>query len=417
MFANVPDDDAPQHLRPVLEDVDAFYRAEVEPREKRLGRRLSDSLAYLDHDGKLHPEVQAARREIQRASGERGLFALHLPKTIGGGGLSRTEMFFVEEKVYSYGVGLAPSILAWTDGASPRLIFCSAAQRARFVDPLVRGEKTCCHAVTEPDAGSNLFDLTTRAERRGERWVLNGHKALITNPFEADIVHVLAVTDPGQGKRSFSYFQFEAKAHLGKGFRHGRLNRTMFDDGLTGELHLEGLELGDDALIGERGAGFDIALTSINWTRMRRGGMCSAWSKLLIDLSLARLQTRRIGGKPLGRNQGLQWMLADMVCDWYSARSTSLACLRGIEASGAWWDTRRSREQIRLFAIMKIVNDEAFYRVADRALQLHGGLGVMKDGVVNKLFQIARNLRIPGGTDESQRNTIAESLGLSAGME
>ena len=123
-----------------------------------------------------------------------------------------------------------------------------------------------------------------------------------------------------------------------------------------------------------------------------------------------------MGGKPLGRNQGLQWMVSDMYLDWYSARATSLACLRDIEKFGPWWDTNRPQEQIRLFALMKIANDEAFYRVADKALQLHGATGIMKDTVVNKLFQIARNLRIPGGTDESQRNTIAETLGLNANM-
>ena len=410
-------DDSPEHLRPLLARIDAFYREEVAPREARLGDRLTDSLKYVDADGRLHPEVQQARREIMRLAGAAGLFSLHLPASIGGGGLSRTEMFFVEERVYSHGIALAPAMLAWTDGATPRLLFCSEAQRARFVDPLVRGEKTSCHAVTEPGAGSNLFDLQTRAVQAGGKWVLNGHKAFITNPFYADVVHVLAATDPGKGRHSFSYFQFEAEEYLGRGFRHGRVNRTMFDDGLTGELHFDGLELGEDALLGRRGQGFDIAMSSINWTRTRRGGMCSAWSRLLIDRSLARLTERRVGGKPLGRNQGLQWMLADMHTDWYAARATSLACLRDIESFGPWWKTERTPEEIRLFATMKIVNDEAFYRVADRALQLHGAAGVMKDTVVNKLFQIARNLRIPGGTDESQRNTIAESLGLGARME
>jgi alkylation response protein AidB-like acyl-CoA dehydrogenase len=258
--------------------------------------------------------------------------------------------------------------------------------------------------------------MKTNAVKKGNKWVLNGHKAYITNPFEADIVNVLVKTEPDKGKHSFSYFQFESKDYLNKGFRHGRLNRTMFDDGLTGELHFENLELPEEALIGEVGQGFEIALTSINWTRTRRGGMCSAWSKLLIDKSLDRLKSRVVGGKPLGRNQGLQWMISDMYLDWFSSRSSSLSCLREIEKFGPWWDTKRPAEQIRLFAMMKIINDEAFYRVADKALQLHGAAGIMKDTVVNKLFQIARNLRIPGGTDESQRNTIAETLGLNSNM-
>ena len=407
---------APDHLNPILERIDAFYNTEVKPRELALGTRLRNSLEYIDRNGKLHPEIQAARREIMRASGSAKLFSLHLPENIGGGGLSRTEMFFIEEKVYSYGIDLAPGILSWTDGATPRLIFVKDELREQYVDPLVKGEKTACHAVTEPEAGSNLFDMKTNAVKKGNKWIINGHKAYITNPFEADIVNVLVKTEPDKGKHSFSYFQFESKDYLNKGFRHGRLNRTMFDDGLTGELHFENLELPEEALIGEVGQGFEIALTSINWTRTRRGGMCSAWSKLLIDKSLNRLKTRVVGGKPLGRNQGLQWMISDMYLDWFSSRSSSLSCLREIEKFGPWWDTKRPAEQIRLFAMMKIINDEAFYRVADKALQLHGAAGIMKDTVVNKLFQIARNLRIPGGTDESQRNTIAETLGLNSNM-
>ena len=407
---------APDHLHPILEKIDAFYNAEVLPREVALKSRLRNSLEYIDRNGRLHPEIQAARREIMRASGMANLFPLHLPVNIGGGGLTRTEMFFIEEKVYSYGIDLAPGILSWTDGATPRLIFVKEGLREQYVEPLIKGEKTSCHAVTEPGAGSNLFDMKTNAVKKGNKWVLNGHKAYITNPFEADIVNVLAKTDPDKGKNGFSYFQFESKDYLNKGFRHGQLNRTMFDDGLTGELHFENLELSEDALIGEVGQGFEIALTSINWTRTRRGGMCSAWSKLLIDKSIERLKSRVVGGKPLGTNQGLQWMVSDMYLDWFSSRASSLSCLREIEKFGPWWDTKRPKEQIRLFAIMKIINDEAFYRVADRALQLHGSAGIMKDTVVNKLFQIARNLRIPGGADEVQRNTIAESLGLSSKM-
>lgn len=300
------DTNPPARIAPILERIERFYAAEVRPREEALRHRLDDRRQYLDADGRLHPELQAARREIMRASGREGLFALHLPKEVGGGGLTRCEMFFVEEKIYSHGVGLNPAMLAWTDGATPRVIFCSEQQRPRFVTPLVMGEKTSFNAVSEPGAGSNLFDLKTTAVRQGTQWVLNGHKAMITNAFEADVANVLAVTDPGQGVRSFTYFQFETKEHLGRGFRTGRVHPTMFDDGLTGELFFEDLVLEDDALIGERGSGFRIAMASINWTRMRRAGMCSAWSKYLIDRTLERMRSREVGDRPLGSNQAVQ---------------------------------------------------------------------------------------------------------------
>ena len=164
----------PTRVLSLLEQVDRLYRSEVQPREEALRHRLTNRDEYLDTDGRIHPEVQQARREIMAASGQAGLYSLHLPEGVGGGGLSRTEMFFVEEKVYSYGIGLNPAMLSWTDGATPRLLFCTAHQREQFVDPLVRGEKTSFNAVTEPHAGSNFFDFTTRAVRKGDQWVLSG---------------------------------------------------------------------------------------------------------------------------------------------------------------------------------------------------------------------------------------------------
>ena len=404
--------DPPAHLQPVFDEIDRLYVDEVEPREDALRGRLTNRDEYLDTDGKLHPEIIAARREIMAASAAAGIYACYLPERIGGRGLTRHDMVFVEEKVFGYGVRLNPALLSWGEGATPRLIWCNDDQREEFIDPLVRGEATSCHCVTEPQAGSNMFDFTTNAVRRNGDWVINGHKAYITNAFDADIIQVLTVTSPGEGRNSFTYFQFRADEYEGKGLTRGRLYQTMFDDGFTGELIFEDLILPDSAIMGEVGRGFDIAMSSINWTRMRRGGMCAGWGKYLLDKTIDRARERSVGGMPLGANQGIQWMIADMYADWYQARALSLAVTSTIDNPGPWWKMPRPKEEIRDVCMMKLVNDEAFYRVADRALQIHGGAGVLKDSEVNKLFQIARNLRIPGGSDEVQRTTIAETLGL-----
>ena len=217
----------PEALRPILDRVERFYESEVLPREEALSERLANSRLYLDDDGRIHPDVWRARREIMRASAEAGLYSLHLPQEVGGGGLGRTEMIYVEERVYGYGVALGPAILSWSEGATPRVIWCGDHQREKFVDPLVRAEYTSLHGVAELGAGSNFFDFETRAERRNGRWVLNGHKAFITNAFEADVAQVLCVTDPGKGKESFTYFQFLTKEHRGDGFRTGDVVRDV----------------------------------------------------------------------------------------------------------------------------------------------------------------------------------------------
>lgn len=402
----------PAHLADILTRVRALHRDEVAPREEALKHRLEDERLFLDADGKLHPEILAARREIMRAAGKAGVYSAHLPTHLGGGGLGRTDMIYVEEQVYGYGCGLNPALLSWSEGATPRLLYCHDHQREQFTQPLVRGEKTSLHAVTEAGAGSNLFDMKTHARQRGDDWVLNGSKAYITNAFDADVVQVLAITDPGAGRRSFTYFMFDAREMLGRGYRTGRLYQTMFGDGYTGELFFEDLVLPSSAVIGEVGQGFDIAVMSFNYTRMRRAGMCSGWSKYLIERSLERVQSRQIGDRPLGANQGIQWMIADMYLDWLQTRSLSLEVARSIDTPGPWYALPRPKDEIRRICALKLSNDESFYRVADRALQVHGGFGVMRNNPINKLFQIARNLRIPGGTDEVQRTTIAETLGL-----
>ncbi len=406
------DAQAPEHLSDTLTKVRRLHSEEVAPREVSLSHRLNDERQFLDDDGRLHPEVVQARREIMRAAGKVGIYSAHLPKHLGGLGLGREEMIYVEELVYGYGVGLNPALLSWSEGATPRLLFAHDHQRQEFTDPLVRGEKTSLHGVTESGAGSNLFDMSTRAVKRGSDWVLSGSKAYITNYFDADVAQILAVTDPDGGRRTFTYFMFDAKEAQSRGYRLGRLYQTMFGDGYTGEIFFDDLVLPESSILGEVGQGFDIAVMSFNYTRMRRAGMCSGWSRYLIERTLERATDRQIAGRPLGANQGIQWMIADMYVDWLQSRSLSLEVARAIDTPGPWYRMPRPRDEIRRISALKLSNDESFYRVADRALQVHGGLGVMRDTSVNKLFQIARNLRIPGGTDEVQRTTIAESLGL-----
>lgn len=402
----------PDRLADVLGTVRGLYDNVVAPREEALRHRLDDERQFLDSDGRLHPEIIAARREIMRAAGEAGVYSAHLPEHLGGGGYGREDMIYIEELVYSYGVGLNPALLSWSEGATPRLLFAHDHQREEFTDPLVKGQKTSLHGVTESGAGSNLFDMKTRATRKGSDWVLTGSKAYITNYFDADVAQILAMTDEGGGRKAFTYFMFDAREAQKNGYRLGGLYQTMFGDGYTGEIHFDDLVLPESAILGEVGQGFDIAVMSFNYTRMRRAGMCSGWSKYLIEKSLERVTSRQVGGKPLGANQGIQWMIADMYVDWLQARSLSLEVARAIDTPGPWHRIPRPADEIRRICALKVSNDESFYRVADRALQVHGGAGVMRDTSINKLFQIARNLRIPGGTDEVQRTTIAESLGL-----
>jgi alkylation response protein AidB-like acyl-CoA dehydrogenase len=270
----------------------------------------------------------------------------------------------------------------------------------------MRAETTCAFANTEPAAGSDVLSMSTRAERDGDEWVITGRKTWITNAHFCDVAQVVAVTEPGGGSRSLTMFVVEAGR---EGFRRGPDAPTMMDDGLTGELVLDGVRVPDANRIGDVGQGLQLALMWINWRRMCRGGMCAGWGAWLRDRAVARARTRRSGGRPIGELQAVQHMLADMDADVYAARALSLEAQAELDALGPFAIPLHP-DAIRLISLIALVNDEAFFRVADRAVQIHGASGLGRGSPEEKLFRVARNLRIPAGTVEIQRNAIARTL-------
>jgi len=399
----------PLRVQELLPRYERFLTEQVAPLETKLARRKVGTpwAPTLDDQGRMNPTVWEARREVQRRSAAAGLFTPHMPTEVGGLGLTRVETMHVEEYVYRRaGLGLGVATLAWTEGPSPNLVHLPDEGRRRFLDPLMRADITCAFANTEPGAGSDVLAMTTRAERDGDEWVISGTKGWITNAHFCDVAQVVAVTEPGAGSRSLTMFVVEADRD---GFRRGTDYPTMLDDGLTGQLVLEGVRVPDENRIGEVGQGLALALTWINWRRMCRGGMCAGWGRWLLDRAVARARSRHSGGAPIADLQAVQHMLADIDADVYAARATSLQAQSELDALGPF-DIPLQPEAIRLISLIALVNDEAFFRVADRALQVHGASGLTRNGVEEKLFRIARNLRIPAGTVEIQRNAIARAL-------
>lgn len=268
------------------------------------------------------------------------------------------------------------------------------------------GEITGAFANTEPTVGTDVLAMRTRARRDGTDWIISGHKAWITNSHFADVVQVVAVTEPGAGTRSLSMFLVDADA---PGFRRGRDIPTMLGDGLTGELEFDGVRVPAANVVGEVGDGLALAMMWINWRRLCRGGMCAGWGAWLRQRAVHRARTRQSGGRPIAEHQAVQHLLAGMDTDVYSARATSLVAQAELDALGPY-RLPLHRDAPRLISIVKLVNDEAFYRVADAAVQVHGAVGLLQGSPEEKLFRVARNLRIPAGTVEIQRNAIARGL-------
>ncbi len=386
-----------------------FHSDVVLPLEQELSRQQVGSpwQPALDEAGRMHPHVWAARREVQRRAAAAGLYAPHLPVTLGGGGFSRVDMMQAEQSVYhTAGLGLGLAALAWTEGPGPHLEHATDAMRRNFVAPLVAGEITASFANTEPDAGSDVLRMQTRAERSGTGWVLNGRKAWITNAHYCDAAQIVAVTEPGAGTRSLTMFVVEADR---PGFHRGPDNPTILNDGMTGELILDDMWIPDENRIGDIGQGFAMAMTFINWRRLCRGGMCAGWNRLLIDRAVQRARQRQSGGHPLSALQSVRHQIADMDADAYSARAASLVAQAELDRLGPFAVPLDPAAR-RLTSLLKVINDEAFFRVADRAVQIHGAAGLRLGSIEEKLFRLARNLRIPAGTVEIQRNAIARDL-------
>lgn len=360
-----------------------------------------------DNAGRMHPVMWEARREVQRRAGAAGLYAPHISTRFGGGSFTRVEMHHVEEFVYRWsGLGLGLAGLAWTEGPSPACERFSEAARQQYLLPLVEGRMTAAFANTEPGVGSDVLAMATRAERRGGDWVINGRKAWITNAHFADVIQVVAVTDPDAGTKSLSMFLVDKDT---PGFRRGGDIPTMMDDGLTGELDLHDVRVPADNVVGEIGDGFALAMTYINWRRLCRGGMCAGWGEWLIERAVERARLRRSGGLPIGDLQAVQHLIAQMDLDVYQARAASLVAQARLDQLGPF-DIPLHREVPRLVSLVKVINDEAFFRVSDRAVQVHGASGLRRGSPEEKLFRVARNLRIPAGTTEVQLNAIARGL-------
>lgn len=406
---SVADIGASERVTAYTERFRDFLDADVAEIEQELAQQGAGTASQpkFDDQGRMHPAVWEARREVQRRSAARDLYAPHTGTEAGGGGFSRVEMHHVEEFVYrNSGLGLGLAALAWTEGPNPAIEHCSPTMRERYLAPLVAGEITAAFCNTELGVGSDVMRMETHATRDGADWIINGSKGWITNSHFADVLQVVAVTEPDAGTRSLSMFLIDANA---PGVSRGVDLPTMMADGLTGTLEFNDVRVPAENVVGEVGDGFGLAMSWINWRRLCRGGMCAGWGAWLLDRAVDYAQRRQSGGKPIAAQQAIQHTLANVDADVYQARSTSLVAQSELDALGPY-SRPPHPDAPRLISLIKVTNDEAFFRVADNAIQVRGAVGLVQDSPEEKLFRVARNLRIPAGTSEIQRNAIARGL-------
>jgi len=394
----------PEETQMICRGLRSFLENEVQPLEVKYKKYLEDERARLQDDGSLVPEFKAVLHQVRRRSAELGYYAMHMPTQVGGGGINRVGMFYAFKEVFRHGLGLNLVVLSGPEGPSPMLLQLREPQRQKYLMPLIQGEMTTCFALTEPEAGSDIKNLKTRAEKKGNHYIINGMKTFITNATDADFAQVFAVTDP-QTYKDHGYLGVTALLveRATPGYHIGKINRSMMDDGSQAELIFENCRVPLENVIGQEGAGFYTAMSWLGVGRLNIASWSIGLAHYLLERCVEYANLRTAFGKPIGKYQHVRGMLAESAAELYAAEQMVL---------NASWKMDQGEPVIGESSMAKWYATNMLYRLADRAVQIHGGMGVMKELPLERIFRLARILRIVEGTDEIQKETIAKSLEL-----
>lgn len=329
-----------------------------------------------------------------------GLFGLSIPQEYGGMGLGMVGKVSVYEELGRTSNAFASVIGCHNGIGSVGIVeLGNKEQKERYLPKMAEGQLIGAFALTEPSAGSDAANLKTTAVKKGDRYILNGTKHFITNGDLAGVFTVMAVTDKSKGSKGITSFIVERNW---QGFSVGKLEKKM---GLLGshtaELIFEDLEVPEENRLGEEGQGYVNALKILANGRAglaaRNLGSCQKLLEICLEYSLQRVQF----GKPIFENQIIQHYLANMAIEIEALRSLTYDVARKID---------RGEKVIKEAAMVKAFGSEVFGRVADLAVQIHGGMGYMRECAVERFYRDARIARIYEGTSEIQRNIIAAQL-------
>ncbi|NQS99097.1 MAG: acyl-CoA dehydrogenase family protein [candidate division Zixibacteria bacterium] len=339
-------------------------------------------------------------REIIEKIAELGFLGTPFPEEYGGGGMGETGYCVLLEEI-ARGCFSTVVVIGGHVSIGTMAVFLGGTeeQKQRFLPAMCAGEKLAAFALTEPQAGSDAGAIRTTAVRKGDRYILNGQKTFITNGGIADVYSVFAMTDKEAGIRGISAFLVEKDM---PGFRAGKPEIKMGIRGAhTTDLFFEDVEVPVENLLGKENQGFKIAMRTLDAGRLSLGAQCLGAAKEVLDLSVKHAKNRVQFGKPIGALQAIQWMLAEMATDVYCMESmvyrTAWMCDQGMPYS-------QESAQVKLFC------SEALCRCADKAVQIHGGMGYMAEYPIERFYRDARITRIFEGTNEIQKLVIARNV-------
>ena len=333
--------------------------------------------------------------DIIHKIGELGILGAPFPIEYGGSGFGEVGYCLIQEEIGHACLSTATFIGAHVSiGTNAIYIGGSEELRQKYVVPLAKGEKIAAFALTEPGAGSDAFNLRTRAERDGDEWVINGEKLWITNGPFADTFSVFARTT-----RGITAFVVEKGT---PGFTAGAPEKKMGIRGSqTSTLTFENVRIPNANMIGREGHGFIIAMKTLDAGRLGLGAACLGACKELLLMSTKYAKERKQFDESLSNFQAIQFMISDMATLIYSAESL-------IYRTAALYDTGEMVS--RQAAIVKLYGSEALDRCADMAMQIHGGMGYSRELPIERFYRDSRINRIFEGTTEVQKLVIARDI-------
>lgn len=338
--------------------------------------------------------------------GELGFLGLSYPTEYGGQGGDYWSTVVLAEELPRCGSGSLPmAVGVQTDMATPPILrFGTEAQRRRYLTPAIRGEKVAAIGISEPEAGSDISGIRTRARRDGDGWVIDGAKLYVTNGVRADFVTMVVRTterdrdDPWGGISLFLVDTDLAGVEV-----TGPLDKVGMRASDTALIHLSAVRVPDDALLGVLDEGFKQTMWQLQGERLFGAIAAIAGAQLTFDRALAYARQREAFGRPIARFQAVKHRLADM--------ATAIEGTRALvyETCDAW---NRGTAEAERIAMCKLAAGQVAFEVADAALQIHGGHGYCRELDVERAWRDARLARIGGGSDEVQREIIAKLMGL-----
>jgi alkylation response protein AidB-like acyl-CoA dehydrogenase len=340
---------------------------------------------------------------VFRRMGELGLLGLSMPEEYGGqGGDYYCNLVLAEEIVHARCGGLAMGVAVHTDMATPPILaFGTEEQKRAYLPPSIRGEKISCLGITEPDAGSDVSGIKTRAVRDGDGWVINGSKTYITNGHRADYVVLVTKTDPAAGYDGFTLFLVDMDRP--GVIREEKLRKLGMHASDTALLAFHDVRVPDGAVLGQVGKGFFHIMWELQGERLIGAAGAVAAAQAVFDRTLAYAQERHAFGRPLSKFQVTRHKFADM--------ATKIEAARQLTYTTAW-RFANGEYPVREISMAKLFASRMACEVADECLQIHGGAGYMREYGIERVWRDLRLNRIGAGTDEIMLDVIGRSYGL-----